>query len=145
MYFVGPGLMVLATLAACGGSGLAPTPTVDQETARLWAGWATEAHLIATTTSELYRSARMLPSQAMEQQETARTLAEEIRSAEPSDGLVLRLADDLDDVVEALEFGIEYAQNSGRVFIDTVIPTLPDALIQLADNATVVTEALEER
>ena len=100
-------LSVLA-ITGCGGASLTPGPTptqpleLDQETAQLWAGWATEARQIASLTAQMYGSGTMLPAQATQQQERAKTLAREIRSRESSNELVLRLADDLDEVVGAL-------------------------------------------
>ncbi len=85
----------------------------------------------------------MLPSQAEEQQKRARALVEEIRSMEPSDELVLRLADDLDELVEALEFALEYARNAGFPIIRIQIPSLEDALSQLAEDATALSKMLE--
>jgi len=85
----------------------------------------------------------MLPSQAAEQKERAEMLAEEIRSRESSNELVLRLADDLDEVVGALEFGLQYAENAGLPVIAIVIPILEDALSQLAEEATALSEMLE--
>ena len=85
----------------------------------------------------------MLPAQVAQQQERARILAERIRSTESSNELVLRLADDLDEVVGALEFGLQYAENSGLLIINIVLPNLPDALTQLAEDATALSEMLE--
>ncbi|MCH8921279.1 MAG: hypothetical protein IIA23_11345 [Chloroflexi bacterium] len=70
-------------------------------------------------------------------------MAEEIRSGESSNELVLRLADDLDEIVGALEFGLQYAENTGRLIVNIVLPNLPDALTQLAEDATALSEMLE--
>ena len=136
-------------IIGCGGTSLAPSPTptqtldLDPETAQLWAGWATEAQQIASVTAQIYNSGALLPSQAAELQEQAKTLAEQIRSGESSSELVLRVADDLDEVVGALEFGLQYAENSGLSVINIVLPNLPDALTQLAEDATALSEMLE--
>ncbi len=141
--------LFLLMIIGCGGTSLAPSPTptqtldLDPETARLWAGWAAEARQIAGLTAQMYNSGAMLPAQVAQQQERAKTLAEEIRSRESSNELVLRLADDLDEVVGALEFGLQYAENSGLRIINIVLPNLPDALIQLAEDATALSEMLE--
>ena len=140
-------LLILLAITACGGASLAPSPTpartLDPATTRLWTTWALEAQTIARTTSQFYASGRMLPSQAADEQGRARMLAEEIRGREPSNELVLRLADDLDELVEALEFALEYAQNAGLPIIRIVIPSLEDALFQLDDDATELIQALE--
>ena len=141
--------LFLLMIIACGGTSLAPSPTptqtldLDPETAQLWAGWAAEARQIASLTAQMYNSGAMLPVQAAQQQQRAKTLAEEIRSRESSNELVLSLADDLDEVVGALEFGLQYAENSGRLIINIVLPNLPDALTQLAEDATALSEMLE--
>ena len=137
--------LFLLTIIGCGGTSLAPTQTLDldTQTAQLWAGWTAEARQIASRTDQIYNSGAMLPVQAARQQERAKTLAEEVRSRESSNELVLRLADDLDEIVGALEFGIQYAENSGRLVINIVLPNLPDALTQLAEDATALSEMLE--
>ena len=143
--------LLLSVLAAtgCGGAISAPTPTpiqpldLDPATAELWAGWAAEAQQIAGVIAQTYGSGGLLPSQAAEQQKRAESLAEEIRSAEPSNEMVLRLAEDLDEVVGALEFGLEYAQNAGLVVINVVIPGLVEALNQLVQDATELSELVE--
>ena len=137
--------LFLLMIIGCGGTSPTPTQTLDldPETARLWAGWAAEAGQIANRTNQMYRSGTMLPAQAAEQKERAEMLAEEIRSRESSNELVLRLADDLDEVVGALEFGLQYAENTGRLIINIVLPNLPDALTQLAEDANALSEMLE--
>lgn len=141
--------LFLLMIIGCGGTSLAPSPTptqpldLDPDTARLWAGWATEARQIASLTAQIYSSGAMLPAQVAQQQERARILAERIRSTESSNELVLRLADDLDEVVGALEFGLQYAENAGLRIINIVLPNLPDALTQLAEDATALSEMLE--
>ena len=141
--------LFLLMIIGCGGTSLAPSPTptqtldLDPETAQLWAGWATEAQQIAGLTAQMYNSGAVLPSRAAELQKRAKTLAEEIRSGESSNELVLRLADDLDEVVGALEFGLQYAENAGLRIINIVLPNLPDALTQLAEDATALSEMLE--
>jgi hypothetical protein len=109
----------------------------------LWAGWAEEASQIADLTAQFYASREMLPAQAEQQQKRAKTLSEEIRSGESSNELVLRLADDLDEVVAALEFGLQYIENSGLPLINIVLPNLPDALTRLVEDATALSETLE--
>ena len=139
--------LFLLMIIGCGGTSLAPSPTqtfdLDPETAQLWAGWAAEARQIAGLTAQMYNSGAMLPAQAQQQQERAKTLAEEIRSGESSNELVLRLADDLGEVVGALDFGLQYAENAGLRFINIALPNLPDALTQLAEDATALSEMLE--
>ncbi len=139
--------LFLLMIIGCGGTSLAPSPTptqtLDPETAQLWAGWAAEARQIASLTAQIYNSREMLPVQAEQQQQRAKTLAEEIRSRESSIELVLRLADDLDEVVGALEFGLQYAENAGLPVIRIFIPRLGDALSQLAEDATALSEMLE--
>ena len=139
----------LLMIIGCGGTSLAPSPTptqtldLDTETAQLWAGWAAEAREIANLTAQMYNSGAMLPAQVAELQERAKTLANDIRSGESSNELVLRLADDLDEVVGALEFGLQYAENAGLRIINIVIANLPDAVIQLAEDATALSEMVE--
>ena len=139
--------MPVLIIIGCGGTKLASSPTTDQpvrldpETTRLWAGWATESLLTAATTARMYGS--MLPDQAAEQQARVRTLAEEIRATEPSNETVLRLANDLDEIVDALEFALEYAENTGLTIIRIVIPGLEDALSNLVDDATELNDILE--
>jgi len=141
--------LFLLLIIGCGGTSFAPSPTptktldLDPETAQLWAGWATEAQQIAGLTAQMYKSGAMLPAQVAQRLEQAKTLAQEIRSRESSIELVLRLADDLDEVVEALEFGLQYAENAGLRIIYIALPNLPDALIQLAEEATALSEMLE--
>ncbi len=137
--------LFLLMIIGCGGT--SPTPTqsldLDPETAQLWAGWAVEARQIASATAQMYSSGAMLPAQAVQLQERAKTLAKDIRSRGSSNELVLRLADDLDEVVGALEFGLQYAENSGRLTINIFIPNLSDALNRLIDDATALSEMLE--
>ena len=141
--------LFLLMIIGCGGTSLAPRPTptqtldLDPETAQLWAGWATEAQQIAGLTAQMYNSGAVLPSRAAELQKRAKTLAEEIRSGESSNELVLRLADDLDEVVGALEFGLQYAENASLLIINIVLPNLTNALVQLAGDATALSEMLE--
>ncbi len=141
--------LFLLLIIGCGGTSLAPSPTptqtldLDTETAQLWAGWAAEAREIANLTAQMYNSGAMLPAQVAELQERAKTLAKDIRSRESSNELVLRLADDLDEVVGALEFGLQYAENAGLRIINIVIANLPDAVIQLAKDATALSEMVE--
>ena len=84
-----------------------------------------------------------MPSQAADKQELARSLANEIRSAGPSSGLVLSLADDLDDIVGGLEFALQYAEGAALSAIAIEIPGLDDALARLADDSRALSEALE--
>ncbi len=141
--------LFLLMILGCGGTSLAPSPTptqtldLDPETAQLWAGWAAQARQIANLTAQMYNSGAMLPAQVEQQQERAKTLAKEIRSRESSNELVLRLADDLDEVFSALEFGLQYAENTGLRIINIVLPNLRDALTQLAEDATALSEMLE--
>ncbi len=82
------------------------------------------------------------PSQAAEQQERARALAKEIRATDPSNELVLSVASDLDELVGALGFAMEYASLSGvRVSVNVLGP-LFDALNQLAEDAAALGETL---
>ena len=85
----------------------------------------------------------MLPDQASEQQEQARTLAEEIRATEPSNETVLRIADDLDETVHALNFALQYAENARITIFRFEIPGLLDALSNLVDDATELNDMLE--
>ena len=89
----------------------------------------------------MYRS--MPHHQAAEQQARARTLAEAIRATEPSNETVLRVADDLDEIVDALEFALQYAENAGFTIIHIAIPGLKDALSNLVDDATELNDILE--
>ncbi len=91
----------------------------------------------------MYQSRAVLPSQAAEQQAQARTLAEEIRAMHTSNELVLSVAFDLDELVGALEFAMEFARNSGVAVSSSVLPQLFDALNQLAEDATALAETLE--
>ena len=137
--------LFLLLIIGCGGTSPTPTQTLDldPETAQLWAGWAVEARQIASATAQMAISGAILPAQAAQQQERAKTLAEEIRSRESSSELVLRLADDLDAVAGALEFGLRYAENTGIPVINIELPNLSDALNQLSEDETALSETLE--
>jgi len=141
-------ILVALLVTACGGSGAPSGPAsndpvdVDPETAELWGGWATEARTIASVTRQLYNTGSMRPEQASSLRTQAEELAQEIRAAEPASGQVLQLADDLDELAGRLEFGIEYARNSGLPVINIVLPGLPDAYSNLAEHAFSLSETL---
>lgn len=142
-------LLIVLVAVACGGGGSAPGPEpdesldVDEETVQTWSRWATEAQQIAVVTAGMYQSRSVLPSQAAEQQAQAQALAEEIRAMNPSNELVLSVASGLDELVEALEFAQEFARNSGVAVSSSVLPKVFDALNQLAEDATALSETLE--
>jgi hypothetical protein len=73
----------------------------------------------------------------------AQTLAEEIRHEESSNEVMLRLADDLDELTQALEFALEFVEQTGHGVVNIEIATLTDALDQLAKDATIVSEQLD--
>lgn len=144
-------LLLLAVIAivGCAGASRAPAPaparSVDPATIRLWTGWAERAQQIASVTEQMYRSRGVPLDQAEEQLERAQVLAVEIRNAESSSELVLRLADDLDQFAKALEFALELARNSGHPALIVEIPSLSDSLTDLAGDAAELDEALETR
>ncbi len=144
-------LLSAVVIIGCGGAGLdaSPTPTqpldLDEATTRLWSSWAETAQQIASATEEQYRSATLTLALAREDQQRAQALSEEIRNAETADELVLKLADDLDALVGALDFGLEIAKNVGITVIDIAIPTLEDAYAELALDANALSEMLQAR
>ena len=138
-------LFLLAFLAvtACSGAGVEPTqPPLNPATIQLWTTWASRAQEIASGTEERYRSPTGVPlNQAAEQQRRAQALAVEIRSEESSNQLVTRLADDLEELVEALGFAMEFADNAGHPALIVELPSLSDALTQMSNDAAELMEA----
>ncbi len=65
----------------------------------------------------------------------------EIRSEESSNQLVTRLADDLEELVEALGFAMEFANNAGHPALIVELPSLSDALTQTSIDAAKLMEA----
>ena len=145
-----PPLLSLLLITACGGGGTGSTSAPDQpldldaETGQSWRLWAIRAQQIASLTEDQYRAPALTPARASEQQGRAERLAAEIRSAASSTEPVLRLADDLDELIEGLQFGIEYSTNTGASVIAIRIPTLEEAFDQLAEDADAVIEMLQE-
>ena len=136
-------LLSLLLLAACGGGASAP-PDLDAATKEAWRSWVQRAREIASDTEEPYLSTQLTPERARAQQGRARQLADEIRGADSSTEPVLLLANDLEEIVDALEFGIEYATNAGSSVIAIRLPTLEAALERLSEHANDVTEMLGE-
>ncbi len=144
-------LLSVLVIVSCGGAGLDanPTPTqpldLDESTIRLWSSWAATAQQLARDTEEQYGSATLTPTLARGHQQRARALSKEIRGAETTDELTLKLADDLDALVKALDFGLELAENVGIPVIGVEVPTLEDAYAELAQDASALSERLQAR
>ena len=143
-------LALVLVITGCGGgdgvSSLTPNQPldIDPATAQTWARWAAEAQQIASFTRQMYTTGRLSSSTATDQQQRAQRLAQEIRETDPSNQLVLKLADDLDDLIGALEFGLQYAQNAGFTVINIVIADLEDAYAHLAEDAAALSESLPQ-
>ncbi len=77
-----------------------------------------------------------------QQIERTQTLADEIRSAEPSNEAVLDLIESLDGMADALEFVLAFAENTGSLNVGG-IEFLPfeDAVQQLSRDADALGKA----
>jgi hypothetical protein len=145
-------LALLLALAACGGGGKGgdgtpATPTgpagIDDATAGLWSGWADDAYQIGALLAQMYQSGGLVPDRTAGLQGQARTLAKEIRDGEPSDSRVAGLADDLDQLADDLDFGLEYARNAGLPVINIFVPGFRESLQRLLNDSVAVSDMLE--
>ncbi len=133
---------LLLVAAACGGSDSVPSPTpepslnVDPGTLELWSDWADRAQQQAVNTSVAYTSQQLTPGLAEDLQDEVRGLAGEIRSTDPPEGAVSKLVESLDSLDEALEFGLEYAENAGLPLIRIDIPILREAIRDVSQDAS---------
>jgi hypothetical protein len=134
-------------LAACSGSDSGPADEpldLDAATRDTWRTWASEANNLARSTDQLYGSSRLTIDLAREHLKAAQDLADEIRASDPPDDAVLVLADDLDDLVHGLEFGLEFAGNLGLTVINIEVSTIDDAILSLARDSQDLTERIAE-
>ena len=143
-------VLIVLSIVACGGASVNPSPSanqpadnIDSETALQWSEWSLRALNIANTTARMYSSGVLTPARAIDQQDQARALAGEVRNAEQTTELLLNLADDLDDFIEALEFGLEFAANANILVINIRIPTLEDALTEITRDAVALAEVAQ--
>jgi hypothetical protein len=86
---------------------------------------------------------RSMTRELLEQQiERTQTLADEIRSAEPSEEAVLDLIESLDGMADALEFVLEFAENTGSLNVGGIeFRTFEDALAELSRDADALGQA----
>ena len=145
-------LLFLLAFPACGGSSPSPSssPTpiqpVDAAIARLWSGWAASAEQIASVMQQMYASGNMFRDLLTARSVEALLLAEEIRGQESSSELSLRLADDLEELGETLEFAIEYSNNAGAPNVGGIfIPGLAEAIDQISEDAGALRDVSQTR
>ena len=109
-------LFLVLVIAGCGGLGTVSdgnTEPQDTATAERWSAWARQAQQIAVTTAQRY-SAQALDRAFLSQQiDLTAQLAEDIRSSESTEGLVVRLSESVDEMKNALQFVLEFAQSTG--------------------------------
>ncbi len=77
-----------------------------------------------------------------QQIERTQTLADEIRSAEPSNEAVLDLIESLDGMADALEFVLAFAENTGSLNVGGIeFLSFEDAVQQLSRDADALGKA----
>ncbi|NIO68885.1 MAG: hypothetical protein GTN71_07580 [Anaerolineae bacterium] len=127
-------------VASCGGDG--PTRSLDPAIAQQSSLWADEAQAIALLTAQMYERQVMPHDQLRQLIAQSQALAEEMRSEEPTDEVVLKLIDSLDETARTLDFVIEYSENLGRDHAGGFyLPPLEDAVEQLSRDAATLSDA----
>jgi hypothetical protein len=138
---------IAVAVAACSGSdsggGNEPLD-LDPATEANWRAWAAEATALATDTNQRYRTGTLTLENARANLKSAQDLAGQIRASDAADGPILVLAGDLEDLAHGLEFGLEFAANTGISVVNIEVSTLDDAIAALARDADDLSNRLSE-